>query len=197
MVVVKRRFDTDASFAAMVEGMQADQAKATSPERSTVDKELGLLMAFPGFVRRIVFAFLRGADRLGLLPRSYIDKDPMYASTFFANMASLGMPAVYHHLYEYGTVGVFGSLGRPVTDPTGPTSGPDRRRSMEVKWTFDERADDGLAAWYGLRRFKAVMEDPESSGVVVEAVPAGGGALGPVTEGPTDHVITTPAPVES
>jgi hypothetical protein len=196
MAVVKRRFDTDPSFAAMVEGMQIAQAEATSSDRSTVDKELGLLMVFPGFVRRIVFAVIRGADRLGALPRSFIEKDPMYASTFFANMASLGMPAVYHHLYEYGTVGVFGSLGRPVTDPTGPTSGPERRRSMEVKWTYDERVDDGLAAWYALRHFKAVLEDPESAGVVMEAVPSGT-PPGEDTSDATDNVETAPAPVES
>jgi hypothetical protein len=171
MVVVKRRFDTDASFAAMVEGMHTEQSAATS-ERSTVDKELGLLMIFPGFVRRIIMAAIRTFDRFGLLPRGFIDKDPMYASAFFANMASLGMPAVYHHLYEYGTAGIFGSLGRPVTEPGSPTSGPGRRRSMTVKWTYDERADDGLMAWYALRRFKQVLEDPEAAGLAAEARPA-------------------------
>jgi hypothetical protein len=198
MVVVKRRFDTDASFAAMVEGMQVAQGDAVSPTRSTVDKELGLLFVFPGFVRRIIFAAIRGADRLGLLPRSFIEKDPMFASAFFANMASLGMPAVYHHLYEYGTVGVFSSLGRPVTDPTSPTSGPDRRRSMEVKWTFDERSDDGLASWYSMRRFKAVMEDPEASGIRLEAVAAGAAAIDGAPDGSeSDRVGEVVAPVES
>jgi hypothetical protein len=67
---------------------------------------------------------------------------------------------------------------------------------MEVKWTYDERVDDGLAAWYALRHFKTVMEDPESAGVVLEAVPAG--ALAPDAPGAsTDNVETAPAPVES
>jgi hypothetical protein len=109
-------------------------------------------------------------------------------------MASLGMPAVYHHLYEYGTVGVFGSLGRPVTEPGSPTSGPDRRRSMEVKWTFDERADDGLAAWYALRHFKAVMEDPTSTGIVAEPVAAGAAKASFPS---IDQVEGAPAPVDS
>ncbi len=173
LVVVKRRFDTDVSFAAMVEGMAESQADLKSGDENRVERELGLLMIFPGWIRRIIMKAISGLDRLGMLPPSYIEHDPMYASAFFANMASLGMPPVYHHLYEYGTCGVFCSLGRPVTEPGSPTSGPDRRRSMVVRWTYDERVDDGLAAWYSLRRFKQVVEDPEAADLAPEPVPAG------------------------
>lgn len=168
-VVVKRRFDLDESFGAMVEGMHAEQAKATSGELSTVDRELGLLMKFPGFIRRILMAIVRGVDNLGMLPRSYIEKDPMYTSAFFGNMASFGMPAVYHHLYEYGTAAIFCSVGRPSVLPGSPQTGPDRRRVMSLKFTYDERADDGLAALFTFRRLKQILEDPEACGLVVEA----------------------------
>jgi hypothetical protein len=182
MVAVKRRFDTDRSFADMVAGMAQTQADFKSGRIGTTDTELGLLMKFPGFARRIIMAILRGLDRLGMLPPSFIRNDPMYCSAFFANMASLGMPPVYHHLYEYGTAGIFASVGRPVGEPGSPTSGPDRRRVMQLRWTFDERVDDGLAAWYALRRVKQVVEDPEGVGISVEAVP--GGAVEDATEGP-------------
>jgi len=167
-VVVKRRFDLDESFGAMVDGMQAEQAKATSAELSTVDRELGLLLKFPGFIRRIFMAIVRGVDNVGMLPRSFIEKDPMYTSAFFANMASFGMPAVYHHLYEYGTAAIFCSVGRPQVVPGSPQTGPDRRRTMNLKFTFDERAEDGLAAWLTIRKIKQILEDPEGSGIVVE-----------------------------
>jgi hypothetical protein len=173
MVAVKRRFDEDATFGEMVEGMAETQAAFKTGEADRVDGELGLLLKFPSWIRRVIMATIRGLDRLGMLPPSYIRNDPMYSSAFFANMASLGMPPVYHHLYEYGTAGIFCSIGRPVTDPTGPTSGPDRRRSMTLRWTYDERVDDGLSAWFTLRRIKQIVEDPESVGLVVEALPAG------------------------
>jgi hypothetical protein len=173
MVAVKRRFDLDGSFAEMVAGMAETQADYKSGRINTTDQELGLLMKFPGFVRRIIMAAIRLLDRLGMLPPSFVRNDPMYCSAFFANMASLGMPPVYHHLYEYGTAGIFGSVGRPVAEPGSPTSGPDRRRTMQIRWTFDERCDDGLAAWYSLRRVKQVLEDPESVGITVEVVPGG------------------------
>ena len=169
LAVVKRRFDTDETFADMVEGMASATARVISAAKTPVESELNLLMRFPGFVRRIIMAIIRVQNRLGLLPRSYIEKDPMFVSVFFANMASFGMPAVYHHLYEYGTASIFCSVGRPVGVPGTPTSGPDRRRVTTLKFTYDERAEDGLAAWFCLRRIKQVIEDPEAAGLTVEA----------------------------
>ena len=173
LAVVKRRFDTDESFAAMVDGMTTETANVTHAEKTPVEAELGTLMKLPGFMRRVVMFIIRSLDRWGMLPRFYIEKDPMYTSCFLANMASFGMPAVYHHLYEYGTATIFLSVGRPVGVPGTPTSGPDRRRVTTLKFTFDERAEDGLAAWFCLRRIKQVMEEPESAGLVVEALAQG------------------------
>jgi hypothetical protein len=172
-VVVKRRFDQDASFGDMVEGMHAEQARTLEMDDSAIDREVRTLMRFPGFVRRFLMACVRTADRLGMLPRSYIEKDPMFASAFFANMASFGMPAVYHHLYEYGTATIFVSIGRPVPEPGSSTTGPDRRRTMTIKYAYDERAEDGLAAWFTCRRVKQVLEDPAAHGLVVEPRSAG------------------------
>jgi hypothetical protein len=194
LAVVKRRFDTDATFGQMVQGMAERQAEITS-QSGRLDAELGLLMKFPGFVRRIIMAAIRGLDRLGMLPKSYIENDPMYTTAFFANMASFGMPAVYHHLYEYGTSNIFISVGRPVTEPGSPTSGPDRRRTMTIKYTFDERTEDGLTTWFVLRRIKQVLEDPRATGLAVEALAAGAApALGDPLG---DEVEDEAAPVDS
>ncbi len=113
----------------------------------------------------MVVAAGRVLDAWGLLPNSMIEPDPLYASVFFANLASIGMDPCWHHLYEYGTIGIFGVIGRPTTDPGSPTSGPDRRRTMELRWTFDERVEDGLVAGYALKRAKQILEDPVAAGL--------------------------------
>jgi len=166
LVVIKRRFDPSEPFADMVASMQ----RQLNEDRfgsgiSASDHEVGLIMKLPGIGRRAVMAIGRFADAFGLLPRSFIDNDPLYASVFFANLASLGMDACYHHLYEYGTIGIFGVIGRPTTDPGSPTSGPDRRRTMTLRWSFDERCEDGLVAGYALKRAKQIVEDPISAGL--------------------------------
>jgi len=99
-----------------------------------------------------------------LLPRSFIENDPLYASAFFANLGSVGQDAGFHHLYEYGTIGTFGVLGRPTLEPGSPKSGPERRRTMSLLWTFDERVEDGLVAGFGLRHCKQFVEDPVGVG---------------------------------
>jgi len=165
-VVLKRRFDPAEPFVEMV----ADMARQLHDERyggrtSKADAEINLIMKLPGLARRAVFALGRFADAFGLLPRWFIDDDPMYASAFFANLASMGLDPGYHHLYEYGSIGVFGVMGRAKTDPGSPTSGPDRRRSMVIRWTFDERTEDGLTAAYALRRSQQILEDPMAAGL--------------------------------
>ena len=200
-ITVKRRFDLDTTFGDMVVGMDQEQTRARSGETNTVEKELDLLMKFPSFMRRIIMTVIRAGDRWGTLPRDYIEKDPMFTSCFWANMASLGMPAVFHHLYEYGTGTIFCSIGRPVPVAGGTAIGPDRHRVVTLKWTYDERADDGLATWFVLRRLKRNMEDPAGAGgIVIERL--GANAVEPTPEPAPEPEAAAPietaaAPVDS
>jgi hypothetical protein len=165
LIVIKRRFDPAEPFVDMVRDMQEQlRADRYSGRIGPSDHEAALILKFPGIVRRIILAVGRWGDAFGLLPGSMIEHDPLYGSVFFANLASIGMDACYHHLYEYGSIGIFGVIGRPVPDPGSPTSGPDRRRTMTLRWTFDERCEDGLVAGYALKRCKQILEDPRAMG---------------------------------
>ena len=164
-MVLKRRFSADEPF----ETMAADMAKQLREGRfgegiAASDREVELIMKLPSVGRRAVMAVGRFADAFGLFPRSFIDNDPLYGSAFFANLGSIGMDAGYHHLYEYGSIGVFCAIGRPTAQPGSPTSGPDRRRTMKVRYTFDERTEDGFVAALALRLCKQVVEDPVGVG---------------------------------
>jgi hypothetical protein len=166
LLVLKRRFDPDESFEAMVAAMTAQlRGDRYGGTISQADHEAALILKLPGVARRVVVAAGRLLDAWGLLPNSMLEPDPLYASVFFANLASIGMDPCWHHLYEYGTIGVFCVIGRPTTDPGSPTSGPDRRRTMELRWTFDERVEDGLVAGYALKRAKQILEDPVAAGL--------------------------------
>jgi hypothetical protein len=164
LLVLKRRFDPAEPFEAMVEAM----ARQLHDDRysgvvARADAEAALILKLPGLLRRAVIAVGRFADAFGMMPGSMIEHDPMYASAFFANLGSIGMDACYHHLYEYGSIGIFCVIGRATTDPGSPTSGPDRRRTMVLRWTFDERVEDGVVAGYALKRAKQILEDPAAS----------------------------------
>jgi hypothetical protein len=41
---------------------------------------------------------------------------------------------------------------------------------MTLRWTFDERCEDGLVAGYALKRCKQMLEDPRAAGLPDPAV---------------------------
>jgi hypothetical protein len=165
IAVVKRTFPPDEPFPDLVVAVQRRMHDDRFGGPQGVDKELALLMRLPGMLRRVALGSVKLADRFGFLPAWFIEQDPMFASAFVAHMASFGMPAGYHHLYEYGTAGIFCVLGRPTTEPGSPTSGPDRRRTMRVTYSFDERTEDGFTAWRSIQHFKRIVEDPAAAGL--------------------------------
>ena len=114
LIVLKRRFDPASRSTTWSPTCTASSTRGASAAVSPAPtREIGLIMKLPGVGRRLVLAIGRFADAFGLLPRSFIDGDPLYATAFFANLGSIGQDAGCHHLYEYGTIGVFGVLGRP------------------------------------------------------------------------------------
>jgi hypothetical protein len=168
LIVLKREFDPAESFESMVTALQSElQSAKFSGEVNAVDNELKLLLALPGTLRRLIFGFYPVLEAFGLFPRSFIENDPLYATLFLTDMGSLGMDAVYHHLYEYGTIGIFGALGRAhVEHIAEPNTGRvERRRTAVMRWTFDERVEDGLYGGYGLKYVKRLIEDPLRGGI--------------------------------
>lgn len=158
IVVLKRKFDPAATFEQTVNHIYGDVAEGRSDKASHVDKELGLFLRLPGPLLRLGVWILRWLDSWNLLPGSFIHPDPMYASIFVANLGSVRLEAAYHHLYEYGNCPFFAAVGRKktVVTPEGP------KTKCSIKYTFDERIEDGLYCAAGLEYLKEILENPEA-----------------------------------
>jgi hypothetical protein len=135
--------------------------EAQTTER-TVDKETALIMRLPGPVVRGLVAFARLLDHWNLFPRFMTESDPMYASLFLANLGSIGLSDVYHHLFEYGTVSLFGAVSAPsrMTFVDG-----DRvvvQPGLRVRWSFDERVHDGFYSARSLDLTRQIVESPRT-----------------------------------
>jgi hypothetical protein len=168
LLVLKRRFEPDETFAAMVAAMSAQlQSAKFGGEKASVDGEMRVILALPGFLRRAVMLVYRVLEANGMFPAFFVDNDALYSSVFLTDLGSLGMDPAYHHLYEYGTIGIFGALGRARTELIGdPNTGRmERRRIAVLRWSFDERVEDGLYAGYGLKHMKKLVEDPVKGGI--------------------------------
>jgi hypothetical protein len=148
IATVKRGFAADESFAAMVAALTTDIRVAKSDAISKVDKELSIFLRLPGFLLAFSIGFLRWLDSHGLAPRAIIGDDPMYTSAFVANLGSLGIDAAFHHLYEYGNCPLFCTVGR--------LDGG----SLLLRYSYDERVEDGFYAASAIAKVRTWIEDP-------------------------------------
>ena len=165
MITIKRRFRPDVeSLDEMVDAIYDRLEFGRSGKQTTSDKEMRLLLRLPGPIIKAVLAIGRVADHFGLLPRKMIDADPLYSTLFIANLGSIGYPAGFHHLWEYGTTSMFGVFGRIERIEGG-------RRKITAAWTYDERIEDGLYSYHVLEMIRKRIERPERLAELVEPPP--------------------------
>ena len=168
VVVRKCCIEPGTPFPELVEKLQADVTEGKSAERSHVDKELSLVLALPGLFVRLLMVLQAWLDSVNLLPYALTRNDPLFSSMFIANLGSLKLDAVHHHLYEYGNIPIFACIGRRrravVASDTGEISTP---LVCVVKYTFDERVEDGLYCAAALDHLRKLVEDPLAAGLVL------------------------------
>jgi len=172
---VKLQFGAEEPFEDAVRRVAEAVNEGRWGQTRQIDQEAALLMRFPGFAISALTWLAAWLDRWNLLPGFLMRDDPFFASLFLANLGSVGLSDTFHHLYEYGTVSIFGVMGtiRPTLVPV--RGGTQVRELLSVRWTLDERVNDGFYAARSLRIAQDVLEDPE-------------GFLGP----PASAVLPTP-----
>jgi len=159
--VVKMSMNDRESF----EGFCARVDKAInhqrSGERTYADKEYSLFNALPRTVLRLAVPLLRFLDDRNILPNAFIEGDGMYTSMFIANLGSLGMSAGFHHLYEWGNCPLFLMAGAVQDRPVVVDGEVAVRKLLHLRYSYDERIDDGLTASFGMATVKRVLENPQ------------------------------------
>lgn len=78
---------------------------------SDFDKTANIFTHIPGVLLKFAIWFLKLIDYFGLLPASLLEVSPFHGSFFITSMGSLGIPPVYHHLYDFGNIPAFMSFG--------------------------------------------------------------------------------------
>lgn len=125
-----------------------------APSVTAMDKIAAKLVRMPGLLS-VIIGFLKFADKHLPLPLSLIDASPFHNSLFVTNLASIRTNAIYHHIYDFGTTGVFLSMGKPLKKLVKDGDTIVEKKIMELGITTDERIADGH--YYG-RCFKEVSK---------------------------------------
>jgi hypothetical protein len=147
LFVVKREMQAAWTIEELAERMHGGVAEGRSDKPTYTDKELKLLLKVPLFLLAWFVRLVRRLDAWNLLPHKFIIGDPMYASVFVANLGSLKLEAAYHHNYEYGNIPIFVTVGRL------------HGSEAVLKWTLDERIEDGLYCARALERLRERLEN--------------------------------------
>lgn len=130
-------------------------------DASDFDKTAKLLSLIPGVVFKFVVWLLKVADYFGLLPKFLLEVSPFHGSIFFTSMGSLGIPPVFHHLYDFGNLPVFCAFGckRRVLEPQQDGTLA-VRRYVDYTFNLDERTVDGFYYAEALKYFRRLLKEP-------------------------------------
>ena len=146
-----------------------ESVKATQELDSSFDNLLNYLNLIPGVVLKFVVWLLKFLDYFGLLPKFLLELSPFHGTLFFTSMGSLGIPPIYHHLYDFGNLPVFGAFGckRRALEVQEDGSVV-QRKYLDVKFVLDERIVDGYYYAAFFKHFRTILRHPEILDLVPE-----------------------------
>lgn len=159
--IIKIRPERDATATDIYHLMTKEIEASRSASNSDFDKLAKMFNLIPGLVLKFAVWFLKLLDYFGLVPKSLLDLSPFHGSMFITSMGSLGIPPVFHHLYDFGNVPIFCSFGakqrRTELLPDGAVT---ERRYITYTWVTDERICDGFYYSSAFKLIKSILKDP-------------------------------------
>ena len=133
-----------------------------TPLDSNFDNTAHVLTLIPGVFLKFTVWLLRTLDYFGMLPRFLLEVSPFHGSVFFTSMGSLGIPPIYHHLYDFGNLPVFGSFGCKRRSLEVQEDGTVvQKKYIDFKFTMDERIVDGFYYAAFFKHYKRIILHPE------------------------------------
>ena len=124
------------------------------------DKLMRILMSIPTPLISLSINILMWMDKHNLLPGAILELSPFHTSAFFTNLKSLGINHVFHHVYNFGTTGMFFAFGKEKMVPVIRKNEVVQEKHMGFGMVSDERFCDGLYFALSLRQLRKFMRDP-------------------------------------
>lgn len=131
-------------------------------ENNETDKLANIINLLPDFALRSLVWLFYQLDKVGLLPPSLLKASPFHSSAFITHVGTLGIPPVYHHLYEFGTTSMFLAIGKKEFEYSmDENEKMQKDRTIGLKFTLDERVCDGYYYAKSMREFSKYLHNPE------------------------------------
>ncbi|HHY28837.1 MAG TPA: 2-oxo acid dehydrogenase subunit E2 [Desulfitobacterium dehalogenans] len=118
------------------------------------------IMSLPNGLVKLLVGMLKEMDRHNLLPRKIIEASPFHTSLFFTYLKSINLDFIYHHLYDFGTTGIFVALGKVKKLPVVEGEQVVVKKCCEIGYALDERICDGLYYSNSFKLVKKYLTNP-------------------------------------
>ncbi len=140
----------------------AEEALQQEEESNGFDRLIAILMKVPPCIIGAFVKFMLWLDKHGWLPKIFLDLQPFHSSFFVTNVGSIGLPVLYHHLYEFGTCSGFIAVGRKENILKINCEGQvEKRKVLPIRFVGDSRICDGYAYSCAFRAISKCFEHPE------------------------------------
>ena len=130
-----------------------------------------VLIKIPRLLLKFVMWFLNILDYFNLLPQKLLDASPFHGSMIISDIGSLGIPPIYHHLYNFGNLPIFISFGiKRRAWELNAKGEVEEKRYVDFTVVTDERILDGYGYAQGIKLMKNLILHPEQLDVPPENV---------------------------
>ena len=129
--------------------------------QNTTDKFVKFLAHIPDWIYKGLVNFLMWLDKHGMLPKAIVELSPFHSSAYLTNLGSLGIDPIYHHIYNFGTVGIFLAMGKKKKSYIYEDENIVEEKAITLKWVADERICDGFYYASALKSFYRYLKKPE------------------------------------
>lgn len=134
--------------------------ESITAENST-EKTAKVFKLIPGFMVNLGVGFIKLLDKWGVLPKKIIEVSPFHTSFYFTNLKSLHGDWIFHHIYNFGTTGMFFSIGKEKLQPVVDNEELAVGKVLSMGMTTEERYCDGFYFVRSMRMWKKLLANPQ------------------------------------
>lgn len=125
------------------------------------NKVAGFLTSMPNGLVKFAVGLVKFLDKHGMIPRAILDASPFHTSFYITNLKSIKGEWIYHHCYNFGTTGLFISMGKEKDEAVVENGEVSVGKVMRLGVTMDERYCDGFYFIKSLKMWREYMADPQ------------------------------------
>ena len=133
-----------------------------SGDSSGTENAASVFMKIPRLVLKFAVWLIRVFDYFDWLPRALLNVSPFHGSMIITDLGSLGIPPIYHHIYNFGNLPVFLAFGAKRSETVLNDAGEVvRRKYVDYKIVCDERICDGSYYASAFKYLRYYLKNPD------------------------------------